>query len=158
MITLKQFLSIIDCKITECEIWNADEPLLLISHWDGNNDGRSMDIIFDPSISDEELQVKSVHLHDYKNQRAYRLMHKRDFEEDNFAWEEVKYTDLESDDDMKEKLTAAFMYEEYDERVVIPLDLPDDVLLILMKEAHAKDITFNQYLAECITEKLQNYV
>jgi hypothetical protein len=48
--------------------------------------------------------------------------------------------------------------EEYDDRVAIPLNLPDDVLLILMKEAHEKDITFNQYLTEIISEKLKQYV
>ena len=54
--------------------------------------------------------------------------------------------DLESDDDFIEKARAIRAGEDYDTRVSIPLDLPDDVLFTLMKQAHEQDITFNDHM------------
>ena len=151
MITIKQFINIIDGKVTTAELYYDAKTLILIGHWDGDQNGRSLEIIFDPSVG--ESKVMTVHAHDFKRNKAYRLKDK-DLTADNEAWDGVNYVDLETDEDMIEKMTALFNYEEYDDRIAIPLDLPDEVLLILMKEAHQRDITFNQYLIELIEEKL----
>jgi hypothetical protein len=129
------------------------ELAIMLSTWDQDQNGRSMDIIFSPITQ----EVFAVHVHDFSSQRAYR-MQIEGFNDDKEAWEGVNYTDLESEDDLLDKIIAIFNYEEYDDRIAIPLDLPDEVLLILMKEAHQKDITFNQYLTEIITEKMKQYV
>jgi hypothetical protein len=54
--------------------------------------------------------------------------------------------DLEDDDDFIQKGLAIRAGEDYDTRVSIPVNLPDDVTLILMRQAHEKDITFNQHM------------
>lgn len=45
--------------------------------------------------------------------------------------------------DLKEKYNK-------DDRVEVPIDIPDDVLLVLAKNAHALDITLNEYINRCI--------
>lgn len=154
MITIKQFIEIINGKITEADVYRTNgRELVLFSHWDYSQTGRSMDIVFDPSIDDIEFQVQAVHLHDFKNNKAYRIC-QREFDESIEAWDGVNYIDLQTDEDMIEKMVAAYNYQEYDDRVSIPLNMPDDVLFQLMKEAHEKDITLNQYLAEILLQQL----
>jgi hypothetical protein len=58
---------------------------------------------------------------------------------------------------MLEKMIHAYNYQEYDDRISIPLDMPDDALFQLMKAAHEKDITLNEYLAQVLTEQLSTY-
>lgn len=154
MITIKQFLDVVDHAITDTDTWiGYSELAIILSHWDGKQDGKSMDIIFSPTTQ----EVFAVHVHDFKNQRAYRRQIVG-FNNDKEAWNEINYTDLESDEDLLDKMQAIYNNEDYDERVAIPLDMPDDVLLILMKDAHNRDMTFNQYITELIKEKLQQYV
>jgi hypothetical protein len=154
MITIKQFIEIINSKITEaeCLLINGKE-FVLFSHWDYSQTGRSMEIIFDPSIDDIEFQVQVVHLHDFKNNKAYRIK-QHHFNEHVQAWDGVNYIDLQTDEDMLEKMICAYNYQEYDDRISIPLDMPDDALFQLMKEAHEKDITLNEYLAEILQQQL----
>lgn len=154
MITIKQFLNVVDHAITDTDTWiGYSELATILSYWDGNQDGKSMDIIFSPTTQ----EVFAVHVHDFKNKRAYRRQIVG-FNNDKEAWYGVNYADLESDDDLLGKMQAIYNDEDYDDRIAIPLDLPDDVLLILMKDAHAKDMTFNQYITELIKEKLKQYV
>lgn len=155
MITIQQFINIINGQITSSEVYYDAKTLVLLGHWDGDQNGRSLEIIFDPAFG--ESKVMAVLAHDLKRNRAYRLKDK-DLIADNEAWDGVNYIDLETDEDMLEKMVALYNYEEYDDRIAIPLDLPDEVLLILMKEAHARDITFNQYLIDVITEQLKKHV
>lgn len=66
------------------------------------------------------------------------------------AYDDVEYTELETETDWLEKAQAIYLGQPYDERVEIPLDLPDDLLLDSMKRAHELDITFNEYVQLCI--------
>jgi hypothetical protein len=66
------------------------------------------------------------------------------------AYDAVNYVELETENDWLEKARAIYLGEPYDERVVIPLDLPDDLLLSSMMRAHELDITFNEYVERCI--------
>jgi hypothetical protein len=68
----------------------------------------------------------------------------------NEAWDDVNYVDLESDDDFIQKGLAIKEGEDYDTRVSVPLDLPDDVLFELMKQAHERDITLNELMEDVI--------
>lgn len=63
---------------------------------------------------------------------------------------DASYCILEDETDMQEKAYAIFRGEEFDKRIVIPLDMPDDVLLKLAMEAHKRDITLNKYFEEII--------
>ena len=51
---------------------------------------------------------------------------------------------------MLEKTTAIINNRPYDERIVVPLELPDDVLLVLFKMAHEQDITMNQLVIQIL--------
>ena len=42
-----------------------------------------------------------------------------------------------------------------DNRVEIPLDFSDEELLILFKQAHEADLTFNQFVEKALTEYLE---
>lgn len=153
MITIKQFLDVINYQVTDADNWIGYKELaIMLSTWDGDQNGRSMDIVFSP----ESQQVFAVHVHDYKNARSYRRQI-AGFNDDKEAWDGVDYIDLESDDDLLEKMSAIFNYEPYDDRILIPLNgLSDDVLFVLMKAAHENDMTLNQYMEKCLRETIDS--
>jgi hypothetical protein len=63
--------------------------------------------------------------------------------------------DLDFDEDFAEKARAIKSGEDYDTRVSVPINFPDDVLLTLMKQAHEADITFNQYIENVLKEAVE---
>jgi hypothetical protein len=73
------------------------------------------------------------------------------------AWDDVKYVGLEVAEDFLEKATAMFNGEEWDERIVVPLDLDDDVLLQLAMEAHKRDITLNKMVEIVLREAIEHH-
>ena len=74
----------------------------------------------------------------------------------NQAWDDVKWVDLETEEDFLEKAKAIFNNEDFDERISIPIDLPKEELFVLMKLAHEKDITFNQLMVEILMDAIEN--
>lgn len=64
------------------------------------------------------------------------------------AWDDVKWIDLETEEDFLQKASAIFKGETFDTRVSVPLDLTDEELFAMMKLAHEKDITLNQLMVE----------
>lgn len=66
------------------------------------------------------------------------------------AFDDVEYTVLDEESDWLEKARAIYLGEPYDDRVVISIDLPDDLLFASMKRAHDLDITFNEYISRAI--------
>lgn len=151
MITMKEFLEAIDYRITEGSsyCWNSFGPN---ARWlDSTSDHYSASIIFDSKTQ----EVYRAEVCDNINDRAYRLTNpayaeavKQEAKErgvdDRRAWDDVKWTELETAEDWIEKATAIRDGQEYDTRVSIPLDLPDDMLFQLMRQAHEQDITLNQ--------------
>lgn len=164
MITLKEWMEVVDYRITEggTYLWDCYGPdSYSLDSWDGVHEGRSFSIIFDTKTQ----VVYEVQAHDFKNQRAYRLCnpeYKIDMEIEasnrnvnkDEAWEDVNYVDLEADDDWIQKALAIVSGKDYDTRVSIPLDLDDDVLLQLMKMAHERDLTFNEFIEGVLREQL----
>jgi len=165
MITLKEWMEVVEYRVTEgstfcwqCYGGNAYS----LDSWNGEQDGNSFTIIFDTKTQ----VVYEVQSHDYKNQRAYRRINpdfksNRDAESINRnvsldeAWEEVNYVDLESDDDWFQKALAIVAGEDYDTRVSIPIDLPEEELMVLFKMAHERDMTFNDFVEEILREQLE---
>jgi hypothetical protein len=49
------------------------------------------------------------------------------------------------------------MTPKQDNRVEIPLDLSDEELLVLFKQAHEADLTFNQFVEQVLTEFLERH-
>lgn len=161
MITLQQWMETVDFRVTEGSsyLWNCYGPnAYSLDSWDGRHGGgSSFTIIFDTKTQ----EVYEVQAHDYDNNRAYRLINPayadRMYEEagyrnvgKNEAWEDVEYTDLESEADWLVKAHAIFVGEDYDTRVSVPLELDDADLLFLMKAAHARDLTFNEFVEEIL--------
>lgn len=68
------------------------------------------------------------------------------------AYDDVAYCDTDSFDDIIAKTAAIAAGEEYDDRVVMHLDLPEDTLFLLFKEAHRLDITANQLFTQILEE------
>lgn len=166
MITLKQWMETIDYRITEgtrfCWDCFGDNAYTLDS-WNGEQDGSTLSITFDTQTQ----EVYEVQAHDYRNERSYRLVNP-DYvqalkEEEtargnnNFAWDGVKFTDLETDEDWLEKARAIFLGVDYDTRISVPLDIPDADMLKFMIAAHERDMTFNQFVEQALRNVIDEY-
>lgn len=160
MITMKEWMELVGYRITEGSDygWQCYGPnVYQLDSWNGEQDGHSFSIIFDT----RDQTVYEVQAHDYVHNRAYRMINedyakkmkkeaKRRDVDRNEAWDEVNYVDLEVDDDFIQKCLAIREGEDYDTRVVVPLDLDNDLMFDLMKMAHEKDITLNQMVEEVL--------
>lgn len=70
------------------------------------------------------------------------------------AWDDVKWIDLDVEEDFFEKAEAIFNGQVFDARIQVPVELDNDTLLKLFTMAHERDITLN----ELITEILQKVI
>jgi len=168
MIDMKQFFEAIGYRITEGSDYGWDcygSNSHQLSSWNGTHGagGWSANIVF----STKSQKVYEVEVCDYTNDRAYRLINpkykaKHDAEAQTRsvwskqAWDDVDYTDLETDEDFLEKLTAIVNGKEYDTRVSIPVDFTDDELLKYMTMAHERDMTFNAFIEEALRHAIDN--
>jgi hypothetical protein len=164
MITLKEWMEVVNYRITEGSnfMWDCYGPdSYSLDSWSGSQDGHSFTVIFDTKTQ----IVYEVQSHDYRTQRAYRLVNpdfqsERDIESNdrnvslNEAWDEVNYVDLEEDDDWFQKALAIVAGEDYDTRVTVPLDLDEHEMFTLMKMAHERDLTLNEFVEEILREQL----
>ncbi len=149
MITLKEWMELVDYKVTEGRDYYTNIPgLYSMSSWNERQDGHSFFIAFDPN---DEQRVYTVEACDYANKRAYRLKDPA-IVLDAEAWDECDFVDLETDDDFIQKALAIKAGETYDTRVSVPLELEDDLMFELMKKAHERDITLNQMVEEILRE------
>ncbi len=167
MITLKQWMEIVNYRITEGSEygWNCyGHKAYMLDSWNGEQNGHSFTIIFDT----ETQMVYEVQAHDYVHNRAYRMINllykeaqKAKVQEmggfADMAWDDVNYTDLEVDEDWLEKATAIYDGEDYDERVKVPIDFTDEELLKYMKMAHERDMTFNAFVEEALRHAIDEF-
>ena len=155
MLTLKEWMELVDYKITEGSDYFTNIPgLYSMSSWNEEQNGFSFFIAFDPK---DDQRVYTVEACDYANNRAYRIKDP-DIELDKTAWDDVEFTDLEVDDDFIQKALAIKAGEEYDTRVSVPLELEDELLFELMKKAHEEDITLNQMVERVLREVIEREV
>jgi hypothetical protein len=162
MITMKEWMELVDYKITEGGAygWQCYGPnAYTLDSWNGvhGTGGYSFSIIF----STKTQKVYEVTMCDYTNNRAYRMIaenkqkkHRKEANELgvnlNQAWDDVDYIDLDVDDDFFQKALAIRAGESYDTRVQIPVDFSDEELLQYMKMAHERDMTFNEFVEEAL--------
>jgi hypothetical protein len=73
------------------------------------------------------------------------------------AWDDVKWVDLEVEEDFFEKAIAMFNGEEFDTRVQMEVDLDDGLILQLAKEAHKRDITLNKMIEVILQEVIDRH-
>lgn len=164
MITLKDFMELVNYRITEGSdyCWQCYGPnAYTLDFWNQDHNGHSASIIFDTQTH----VAYEVTVCDYKRNRAYRLINP-DFAEAhrnesvardvNFkeAWDEVDFVDLEVDDDFIQKALSIFNDEDYDTRVEVPLDLDDDTMFKLMKLAHERDLTLNELVEDILRNEI----
>jgi hypothetical protein len=171
MVTLKEFMEVVDYRITEGDdyTWRCfgenSKPYSL-SAWNGDHNGWSFNITFDTGTQD----VYMVEACDYKNQRAYRRINpdyeqayrtysrRENSEHADQAWDDVNFVDLEADDDWFQKALAIVAGEDYDTRVSVPVDFTDEELLKYMKMAHEQDMTFNQFIEEALRHAIKKHL
>ena len=165
MITLKEFMEICNYRITEGSDyqWECYGPnAYTLDSWNGDQDGHSFSIYFDTKTQ----EVYEVQIHDYRNQRAYRMInpefvkkHKKEAKrrevEYKEAWDNVDYVDLEVDDDWIQKALAVEAGEVYDTRVSVPLVLDRDQMFDLMTMAHERDMTLNELVEFVLKEEIK---
>jgi hypothetical protein len=167
VINLKEFMELVDYRITEGSdfCWDCyGSDAYTLSYWNQDHEGHSLAIIFDTRTH----KVYEVQAHDYKHNRAYRLINS-DYKdiydnesvsrgiESNNAWDEVNYVDLDVDDDFIQKALSIIAGEDYDTRVSVPVNFSDEELLQYMKMAHDRDMTFNAFVEEALRSMIDEY-
>ena len=169
MITIKEWMELTDCKITEGGDygWQCYGPnAYTLDSWNGvhGKGGYSFSIVF----STKSQKVYEVSMCDYTNDRAYRMINPKFVEKHrkeakahgvnlNEAWDDVDYIDLEVDDDFFQKALAIRAGEEYSTDISVPIDLPDELLLFAFKSAHEENITFNDYVNRALRNLIDEY-
>jgi hypothetical protein len=169
MINLKEYLEIVDYRITEGSeyTWTCyGSDTHALSAWNGIYDegGWSTNIVFDT----KDQTIYEIEVCDYTNNRAYRIInpnfvkaHREESKsrgiDENEAWDDVSYTDLETDEDWLEKAQAIISGNEYDTRVQVPLTLDDDQLFDLMKLAHNSDLTLNELVEDILRDVIHKH-
>ena len=169
MITMKEWMELVDCRITEGSDygWGCYGPnSYTLDSWNGvhGKGGYSFSIVF----STKSQKVYEVSMCDYTNNRAYRMINPK-FQEKhrkealardvnlNQAWDDVDYIDLDVVDDFIQKALAIRAGESYDTRVQVPVDFTDAELLQYMKLAHERDMTFNELVEEALRHAISEY-
>ena len=164
MITMKEWMELVDYRITEGGDygWQCYGPnAYCLDSWNGvhGKGGYSFSITF----STKTQKVYEVTVCDYTNDRAYRMInpskvakHRKEAESRdmdlNQAWDGVDYVDLEVVDDFIQKCLAIKAGEDYSTDVSIPIDLPDEVLMFAFKQAHEKNMTFNDFVNQALRD------
>jgi len=167
MITMKEWMELVDYKITEGGDygWGCYGPnAYTLDSWNGvhGKGGYSFSIVF----STKSQKVYEVSMCDYTNDRAYRMINPKNQKKHakeaemrlvnlNEAWDDINYVDLDVDDDFFQKALAICAGEEYDTRIQVPVDFSDEELLQYMKLAHERDMTFNEFVEEALRRALE---
>ena len=167
MITIKEWMELTDYKITEGSDygWSCYGPYsYTLDSW--NRVHGPGGYIFTITFSTKSQKVYEVQVHDYTNDRAYRMInpkfqkkHEKEAMERgvdlNEAWDGVEYVDLDVLDDFIQKSLAIKAGESYDTRVQVPVDFSDEDLFQYMKMAHERDMTFNEFVEDALRHALE---
>lgn len=163
MITIYEWLDLVGYKITEgydymWDCYGKNSAYALECERDDYN----TDVIFDKVTR----KVREATITDNKNKRIYRLIDGKFYQAfreeavlrgvDADIVRELTFIDLETPEDFMEKASAIIKGIEYDERIIVPLDMTDEEMLIVMRAAHELDITVNQFVELAITEALKD--
>jgi hypothetical protein len=162
MITMKEWMELVDYRITEGGEygWSCYGPnAYTLDSWNGVHGvgGYSFSIVF----STKTQKVYEVSMCDYTNDRAYRMIvenkqakHRKESQSRavnlNQAWDDVDYVDLEVDDDFFQKALSIRAGEPYDNTVSVPIDLPDDLMMFAFRAAHEADMTLNDWMNQML--------
>ena len=165
MISLKQWLELVEYKITETSefFWTCyGSHAQTLDSWNQINGegGHTFTITFDR----QNQTVYEVEAYDYTNNRVYKIVNpdyltaeqeessRKSCIDDDFK---VIYLDL--DDDFMEKATAIKEGQGYDTRVQMQIDFSQDELTKYMLMAHEQDITFNQFIEQALRAAIEEH-
>lgn len=166
MITIKDFMEVVDYRITEGSeyqwtCWGNNAHTL--DSWNGDQNGHNVSITFDRHTQ----VVYMASAYDYRNQRAYRWLNPEGINaykaecstrgcDDKEAWDDVAYFDLEIAADFLEKARAIVLEQEYDTRIQVPLDFDREIMYTLMQQAHLADLSLNKYVEQLLTREIES--
>lgn len=164
MITIKDFMETVDYRITEGSEfgWQCFGPNThCLDCWNGDYEGFSIGIVFDT----KNTTVYKFEAHDYSKGNSYRWVHpdwKEIYEKEaknrgvdnSQAYDDVKYIDVDLAEDILEKASCIVAGIDYDERIKVPLDLPESLINKLFRIAHDRDITLNELVEDILKEEI----
>lgn len=167
MITLKEFLEVIDYKITEGSeyLWNCyGDNVHRIERQTGDHNGNTVTCVFDT----KDHVLYEMEAWDNESNRVYRWIHpdyikaykkccKKHNVEFKNAYDDVSFIDLDVESDILEKSRAIANDQDYDTRVQIEIDISDEDMLQYMKLAHQLDITFNELVERALVEAISDF-
>lgn len=161
MITLKEFMEVILYKITDGSEYGWQcygNNAYMINSWNNLQAGYDAEVIFD-RITQEVFELS---IHDFANRRSYRIFnpsylaaHTAECKQRNVvdkAYDDVCFVDLELVEDWVEKATAIVAGKDYDTRIMVPLTLADDHILLLYQLAHEADMTLNDFVCKILVD------
>jgi hypothetical protein len=166
---LAQVNEALDHKITSGSEyqWNCYGPTA--RYLDYESDYACVSVIYDTTnqvVYQAEVSVKRDAwsedsrpyrwLHPYTKEAYINESKDRKVDPDQ-AWDDVKWLDLETEEDFLEKAVAMFNGDEWDTRVQVPLDLDDNLLMHLAMEAHKRDITLNKMVEIVLQEAIDRH-
>lgn len=156
--TLKQFLELMEYKTNDnSEYFDATlgEKLWCSSYWNEKHGdgGYSFQCIH----NQDTLEVVQLEAHDYTRERSYRWNpeHLRSTRTDEFAYDRVRFIDLEVVEDYVEKVVGIRSGLKYDSRVTIPVDFTDTEFLFIARAAHQEDVTINKFIENALKYQLE---
>lgn len=166
MITLQQFFELIEFKINDGQPygWSCFGPNAYIISVD-ENPSASASIVFDTKTQ----EVYEVDVHDYINNRSYRLMNSK-FQKaylkeaksrkvnPNEAYDNVNFIDLELTEDYLEKASAILMGQDYDTNILVPLEFEEYEMNQILELANAQGLTPEQYLSKLIQDNQDEFI
>lgn len=164
MLTLKQFMELVNYRITEGSqyTWNCFGPnAYRLDSWNSDPEGHTITVVFD-TVTQVVYQVEA---HDYRNNRSYRLNNPLYLKAHNdeslskgvdpdIAWDDIRFFDLETVEDFLAKAEAIVDGVDYDTSVEVQVDLQTDTILHLALEAHRRSITLNELVNQLLRDEL----
>ena len=168
-ITVKDFMECTQHKVSETAqyMWACyGNHAQHMDYWNGKHDetGFSISIVYDTVTQ----VVYEMEAWDYNNEREYRWINpdyaglakkeaKRRGVKNKQSIDGRKYIELDVAGDMLKKASAIVAGEVYDDRVEVELDLEDALLFEMMKMAHTRDMTLNQFVEYILTQAIAQH-
>jgi hypothetical protein len=168
MITVKDFLEVIDYKITEGSeyLWDCYGINVHRLEHQGENihTGNTVSCIFDT----KNQMIYELQAWDNSNDRIYRWIHpdyikahEKCCEEHNVdmknALDNINFIDLEVEEDILEKSKSIFNNQSYDERIMISIEMTDSELAKVARAAHELNITLNDFFEKALIDFVKQH-
>lgn len=165
----ERFLTLTKFRLSEVDRfgWSCfGDSAHVFTFWNGDHQGHS----FSATVSLDTMSVHVLEVCDFHNNRAYRWFnpdtdacaayfkeapaHGSNLRE---AWDDVDFVDLEVLENFIVKAEAIRDHKFHDLKVIVPLELSDKEIFELMKLAHDKDLTLNQFVEQVLWNMIHDH-